>query len=294
LFFAGKVQVTIRTDLSFSHGFQPGNLVFSFRLHGMARLPAPVSAPAALSAQTHFPHLFQPLQMTHKTYFQNFFVALCAALSDDEFLAFSDTTLANLGRDAAVHAADIAYLTPLVEGLRAAHAQRGPQGKSATAATLRTAVKNFLAWAKLTNTTKVFPAFPDETQPERIDIFPGGMSALYQANQSNILQRAKYYVDKVGTTYGAQTKVAATEAAAEYQKLDDALTGRTTEHATRQEGSAAVDAGEFKVCLGLYRAYAGLLYEHFEHPERAYAYFPFPNTTGTPADGNLPSLPGQP
>ena len=232
--------------------------------------------------------------MTHKTYFHNFFVPLCAALSDDEFLAFADTALANLRRDAAAHADDVAYLTPLVEKLRAAHEQRGPQGQSATAATLRTAVKNFLAWAQLTNTTKVFPAFPNREQTERINIFPGGMDALYQADYTNILGRAKYYLDKIGTTYGTLTKVTPTEAAAEYKKLEDALTGRTTDHATRQEGSAAVDTEELNVCGGLYRAYTGLLHAHFEHPEQAYAYFPFPNTQGTPADGNLPSLPGAP
>ena len=232
--------------------------------------------------------------MTHKTYFQNFFVALCAALSDDEFLAFAETTLANLERDAATHAADIAYLTPLLDSLRTAHAQRGPQGQSATAATLRTAVKNFLTWAKLTNTTKVFPAFPNEMQAERLDIFPGGMSTLYHATQANILSRAKYYLDKISITYGTQTHVTPAEAGTEYQKLKAALTGRTTDHATRQEGSAAVDAEELRVCLGLYRAYTGLLHEHFENPELAYAFFPFPQTTGTPADANLPSLPAVP
>jgi hypothetical protein len=231
--------------------------------------------------------------MTHKTYFQNFFVALCAALSDDEFLAFADAVLANLRRDAA-SADDAAYLAPLVEHLRQAHEQRGPQGKSATAATLRTAVKNFLAWAKLTNTTKVFPAFPNAAQAERIDIFPGGMDALYRAAQTNILPRAKYYLDKIGTTYGAQTKVDAKEVAAQYKQLEDALSGRTTDHTTRQEGSAAVDVEELKVCVGLYRAYAGLLHRHFEQPEVAYATFPFPNTQGTHADANLPSLPEPP
>ena len=229
--------------------------------------------------------------MTHHSYFFNFFVPLCASLSDDEFLAFADTALANLKRDPATHADDIALLEPLVEKLRAAHVQRGPQGKSATAATLAQAVKTFLAWAKLTNTTKVFPAFPNEAQAERIDIFPGGMTALYQANQSNILKRAQYYADKIGTTYGAQTKVDPKEAAAEYKKLEDALTGRTTDHATRQEGSAAVDAEELKVCVGLYRAYTGLLHAHFENPDLAYAYFPFPNTTGPADAGNLPSPP---
>ena len=232
--------------------------------------------------------------MTHHTYFQNFFVPLCAALSDDEFLAFAETVRANLARDDQAHAEDLAYLTPLVENLRAAHAQRGPQGKSATAATLAQTVKNFLAWAQLTNTTKVFPAFPNAAQAERLDIFPGGMSALYQANQANILKRAQYYLDRIGTTYGPQTKVTPAEAAAEYHKLAGALTGRTTDHATRQEGSAAVDAEELKVCLGLYRAYTGLLREYFENPAVAYAFFPFPQTVGNSTDANLPSLPPAP
>ncbi|GAB3875780.1 hypothetical protein GCM10028824_32070 [Hymenobacter segetis] len=229
--------------------------------------------------------------MTHKTYFHNFFIPLCAALSDDEFLAFADTVLANLNRDAAAHADDIAYLAPLVEGLRTAHGQRGEQGKSATAATLRTAVKNFLAWAKLTNTTKVFPAFPDRNQAERIDIFPGGMDALYQADYTNILKRARYYLDRIGTTYSNQTKVDTKEAETQFKLLRDALEGRVTDHATRQEGSAAVDAEELKVCLGLYRAYTGRLHEYFENPEVAYSFFPFPNTVGAAADGNLPALP---
>lgn len=232
--------------------------------------------------------------MTHSTYFQNFFVALCAALSDDEFLAFADTVLANLQRDDKAHAEDLAYLEPLVAQLHKAHAQRGPLGKSATAATLGQAVKSFLAWAKLTNTTKVFPAFPDAAQAERIAIFPGGMDALYQAKQSNILERAKYYTDKIGTTYGKQTKVDAQEAASHYQALQDALTDRRTDSANKKEGAAAVDKEEEAVCEGLYRAYAGLLHQHFDHPELAYAYFPFPKTTGTAADGNLPKLPAAP
>ena len=177
--------------------------------------------------------------MTHKTYFQNFFVTLCAALSDDDFLAFADTTLANLQRDPGAHADDVALLQPLVAQLRAAHQQRGPQGRLATAATLRETVKNFLAWAQLTNTTKVFPAFPNRNQPERlaifpggmdalyqadhgnllararhylerIDIFPGGMDALYHADQANLLGRARHYLTRIGTTHGAQTKVTPT------------------------------------------------------------------------------------
>jgi hypothetical protein len=117
------------------------------------------------------------------------------------------------------------------------------------------------------------------------------MDTLYQADQTNILTRAKYYLDRISGTYGSQTKVTAAEAATQYQTLEAALTGRTTEHADQKEGSAAVDAEEQAVCRGLYRAYAGLLHLHFDHPELAYAYFPFPKTTGTAADANLPSLP---
>ncbi|AMR29244.1 hypothetical protein A0257_20520 [Hymenobacter psoromatis] len=229
--------------------------------------------------------------MTNKMYFTNFFVPLCASLSDDEFLAFAEAALANLQRDAGANADDLASLLPQVAALRAAHTQRGVGGKSASVATLQNAVRAFLQWARLTNTTHVFPAFPDQRQAERIDIFPGGMGALYQADQTNVLSRAKYYLDKISGPYGKQTGVTAAEAARQYQALEAALTGRVTAAADKRGGSAAVDAEEQTVCEGLYRAYAGLLHQHYTQPEMAYAYFPFPNSTGTATDGNLAALP---
>jgi hypothetical protein len=229
--------------------------------------------------------------MTNKTYFSNFFVALCASLSDDAFLAFAEATLANLQNDSKADAEDVALLAETVTTLRAAHGQRGPGGKVATAATLQQAVRQFLQWAQLTNVQKVFPAFPDRKQTERIDIFPGGMEALYRATQQNILGRAKYYLDKISHTYGKQTGITPEVAAARYKTLQDALTGRTTHAAEVRNGIAAVDAQEEDVCEALYRAYAGLLHRHYATPELAYAYFPFPNGTGALADGNLPALP---
>ena len=156
---------------------------------------------------------------------------------------------------------------------------------------LRDAVRAFLAWAQNTNVTKVFPAFPDRKQAERIDIFPGGMDALYRANQTNILSRAKYYLDRISVTYGAQTGITPAAAKAEYDKLETALTGRTTDTSAHRLASAAVDEHELNVCFGLYRAYAGLQHRFFEQPEKGYAYFPFPQSTGTAADGNLSNLP---
>ena len=229
--------------------------------------------------------------MTHKTYFYNFFGALAAATSDDEFLAFATATLANLQREAATYAPEIAYLEPQVAQLRATHQARGVVGKSATATDLRGAVRAFLAWAKLTNTTKVFPAFPDRKQRERIDIFPGGMDTLYRADHANLLKRAQYYLHKISGPYGAQTGVTPAQAAEQYAALETALTNRTTDAATTRGHSAAIDEQEEVVCLGLYRAYARLLNVYFEHPAQAYTYFPFPHTTGQPEDANLPSLP---
>lgn len=229
--------------------------------------------------------------MTNKTYFSNFFVPLCASLNDDEFLVFAEGVVTNLQQGGADSPDDLAVLKPQVEKLRAAHAQRGMGGKSASVVTLKQTVREFLQWAKLTNVQRVFPAFPDREQAERIDIFPGGMDALYRADQTNILSRAKYYLDKISGTYGQQTGVTAAEAAAKYAALEEALTNRINATADKRSGSAAVGAEELTVCGGLYRAYAGLLHQHYERPEMAYAYFPFPNTTGSAADGNLVSLP---
>ncbi len=229
--------------------------------------------------------------MTNRTYFSNFFVPLCASLSDDDFQAFAEAVLANLQKDPNADAADVAGLEAALVPLRAAHIQHGVGGKSGSVATLRLAVRSFLAWAKLTNVQKVFPAFPDRQQAERVDIFPGGMDALYRADQGTVLNRAKYYLDKISGTYGGKTGVKAADAAAQYQLLKEALQGRTTHAAEVRTGAAAVDVEEQTVCGALYRAYAGALHRHFEHPDRAYAYFPFPNSAGTAADGNLASLP---
>ena len=228
--------------------------------------------------------------MTNKTYFSNFFVPLCASFSDDEFLAFAEAVAANLKKDPKANADDLVFLEAQVEQLRATHTKRGVGGKSASVATLQGAVRNFLQWAKLTNIQKVFPAFPDRKQAERIAIFPGGMDALYRADQTNMLSRAKYYLDKISGTYGGKTGITPADAAAQYKMLEDALAGRTTDAADKRGGSAAVDAEELLVCGGLYRAYGGLLHQHYQQPELAYSYFPFPNSTGTVADGNLASL----
>ncbi|SHL12423.1 hypothetical protein [Hymenobacter psychrotolerans] len=230
--------------------------------------------------------------MTNKTYFTNFFYALAASLSDDEFLAFAETVLGNLQQQAhATAAADAATLAPQVAALRAAHTQRGPQGRSAGSATLAQTVRTFLQWARLTNTTKIFPAFPDPRQPERVAIFPGGMDALYRADQGNVLSRARYYLDKISKDYGAQTGIKPAEAEAQYQLLEQALSGRATERAQQRGGSAAIDEAEQAVCLGLYQAYAGLLHAHYQDPAQAYALFPFPKTTGQPEDANLAAVP---
>lgn len=229
--------------------------------------------------------------MTNKTHFTNFMVPLCASLSDDAFLAFAEAVLANMKKDPDADPADVAALAETVTQLRTEHTKLGVGGKAASTATLKTVVRQFLQWAQLTNVQKVFPVFPDRKQAERIDIFPGGMDALYRADQTNILGRAKYYLDKISKTYGAKTGVTPEVAAAQYQLLQEALTGRTTHSSEVRSGSAAVDAEELVVCGALYRAYAGLLHRHYERPELAYAYFPFPNSTGTPADGNLASLP---
>lgn len=230
--------------------------------------------------------------MTNKTYFINFFDALAASQSDDEFLAFAEASLANLKREAAVYAAEIVLLEPLVQELRARHTQQGERGKSATAASLKKVVREFLQYVKLTNTTKVFPAFPDRTQTERIDIFPGGMDNLYQADNTNILSRATYYLDKITGLYGAQTGVPASDATTWKKKIKDAIEGRTTDASGQRQVSAAIDEQEMKVCDGLYFAYTGVQRQHYLQPEAGHAYFPFPNSTGDATkDDNLASLP---
>ena len=121
---------------------------------------------------------------------------------------------------------------------------------------------------------------------------PGGMDALYQADNTNILSRATYYLDKIATTYGTQTKVPALDATNWKKKIKDAVEGRTVETGDQRKASAAIDEQEIHVCDGLYFAYTGVQRKHYLQPEAGHAYFPFPESTGKPeVDDNLPSLP---
>lgn len=107
------------------------------------------------------------------------------------------------------------------------------------------------------------------------------MDALYRADQSNLLSRAHYYLDKISGPDGKQTGITAAEATAQYHKLEAALAARTTAAADKRS-AAAVDAEEAAVCSGLYRAYAGLLHRHSAQPELVYACFPLPASTAPP------------
>ncbi len=229
--------------------------------------------------------------MTHKMFFQNFFLALAASVSDDDFLAFAVTALANLDADGG-YPAEADFLRTQVAELQKQHQARGVVGgKVAKSATFQQAVRSFLAWAKLTNTQRVFPAFPDRNQTERIDILPGGMDYLYRADNDNVVERVTYYLDKISKTYGTQTKVTPAEAAAQLKLLAEAATGNTTGKAGTKKASAAIDTQELVVAEDLYRTYTATLAKNWEDPMQAYALFPFPNTTGGPEDGNLPELP---
>ena len=220
--------------------------------------------------------------MQYQSYYFNFFTALGASLSDDDFLAFVRQTYANLLADPA-QAARAARLKPFLDAQTAARQAAGTGGKSGKTATLGQTIRAFFAWVRLTNATTVFAKFPFPTMEERLTILPKGVSGLYDADHSELLAEATTYVEglkKYGATLGA---TAGQEGDAWLTKLKTALEGRGTQVKDTKSASTALDDAELKTCAVLFGIHGGLLEDHAESPKLAAAFFPYPDSVGTDA-----------
>ncbi len=229
--------------------------------------------------------------MQYQSYYFNFFTALAASLSDDDFLTFVRQTYANLAADPA-QAARAARLKPFVEAQIAARQAAGTGGKSGKAATLGQTIRAFYQWVRLTNATTVFAKFPLPTMQARIDILPKGNTGLYQADHSELLAEATTYVDGL-KQYKATLGDEAWQAGDEWLgKLQDTLSGRGKEVKNDKAAITALDDAEQASCVVLFGIHGGLIEDHAESPKMAAAFFPFPDSDGTdePAPAPLPGV----
>ena len=225
--------------------------------------------------------------MQYQSYYFNFFTALAASLSDDDFLTFVRQTYANLLAEPA-QAARAARLKPLLDAQNAARQAAGTGGKSGKAATLGQTIRAFYGWVRLTNATTVFAKFPLPTMEERIQILPKGNTGLYQADHSELLAEATVYVDGLQKYKATLGDAAGTEGDAWLLKLKNALSGRGNEEKDLKAASTSLDDAEKAACVVLFGIHGGLLETYFESPMLAAAFFPFPDSAGEEAAQTAP------
>ncbi|WP_210514649.1 hypothetical protein [Hymenobacter terricola] len=215
--------------------------------------------------------------MQYQSYYQNFFLALAASLSDDAFMAFVEQTYRNLAADPA-RAAEAALLQPLYNAQRQARQAAGSGGQSGKVATLGTTIREFLAWVRLTNATTVFAKFPNPGAEERLTILPHGATGLYDADHGELLTEATTYVDGLKLYQDTLGKTAGEEGDAWLLKLSNALSGRGTEVKTGKVASSALDTAEHATCVVLFRLHGRLLDAFAATPAQAAAFFPYPDS----------------
>ena len=220
--------------------------------------------------------------MQYQSYYFNFFTALAASVSDDDFLTFVRQTYTNLLADPA-QAARAARLKPFVEAQNAARQAAGTGGKSGKSATLGQIIRAFNQWVRLTNATTVFAKFPLPTMTERIEILPKGATGIYQADHGELLAEATTYVDGLKLYKGKLGNDAWTEGDAWLDKLDQALSGRGREVKNEKSASTALDDAERATCVVLFGIHGGLIEDHAASPMQAAAFFPYPDSEGPAA-----------
>ena len=220
--------------------------------------------------------------MQYQSYYFNFFTALAASLSDDDFLTFVRQTYTNLLADPA-QAARAARLKPFVEAQNAARQAAGTGGKSGKVMTLGQTIREFFGWVRLTNNTTVFAKFPYPTDEARLIIMPKGVSGLYNADHTELLAEATTYVDGLKLYKGKLGNDAWTEGDAWLDKLDQALSGRGREVKNEKSASTALDDAEKATCVVLFGIHGGLVEDHAASPMQAAAFFPYPDSEGPAA-----------
>lgn len=226
--------------------------------------------------------------MQYQSYYFNFFFALAASLSDDDFLTFVRQTYTNLAADPA-QAARAARLKPLLDKQAAARQAAGTGGKSAKVLTLGQTIRAFLQWVRLTNNTTVFAKFPFPTDEARVVIMPKGVSGLYEAINSELLAEATTYVNGLKKYKATLGDDAWTEGDKWLLKLDDALSGRSKEVKDDKTASTALDDAETATCVVLFGIHGGLIEDHAASPKQAAAFFPYPDSEGPAAAPAAPN-----
>jgi hypothetical protein len=203
--------------------------------------------------------------------FDNFFANL--RLNRDQFADMAAFTLQALRQEA--KGKYDALADPLELALtdyRAAHAgQLSGEGQAATI-TVAQALADFKAYVKKVERKVIIPTY-DAGSPDLKALFPQGRSGLTKSSQAQVEDAFTAFLDALDARPTAFTSPVRTEGRAVLAALTAAL--QRADGLAKTAGTQRIDLhdGRQATCVALFRAYATLLAEHAEKPERVAAFF---------------------
>jgi hypothetical protein len=220
--------------------------------------------------------------------FENFFTNL--RLNRDQFADMAAFTLQALRQgakgqyDALADALEVA-----LTDYRTAHAgQLSGEGQAATL-TVAQALADFKAYVKRVERKVIVPTY-EEGSPDLKALFPQGRAGLTKSNQAQVEDAFTAFLDALDARPTAFTSPLRTEGRAVLAALTAAL--RRADGAATTAGTQRIDLhdGRQAACVALFRAYATLLAEHAEKPQRVAAYFDLSQAdTGGSKKAKLPA-----
>jgi hypothetical protein len=208
----------------------------------------------------------------YQSRFANFFLNL--RLNRAEFGDMAAFTLQALQQHApaARYAPLVADLEAALTAYRSTHAGQLSGEARGTTLTVAQALNDFRAYLKRVERQHVTPTY-DEGSADLKAIFPTGRSGLSKSNQAVVLDRFTAFLQALDQRPDAFPVKVRDEGRTAHAALAQALARAAGHEASADTLRDDLHDGREATARQLFRAYATLLLEHYEQPQRVAAYF---------------------
>ena len=201
--------------------------------------------------------------------FENFFLNL--RLNRAQFADMAAFTLQALRADAA-HKPLADALDAALSGYRTAHVGQLSGEAHGSVLTVAQALTDFKEYVKRVERKVLIPAY-EPGSPDLAAILPKGRSGLTKASQGKVEDAFTAFLDALDARPPVFTSPLRTEGRKVLQALSTALNRADAQTKTTDDQRLDLHDGREAACLVLFRAYATLLAEFAEQPQRVAAFF---------------------
>ena len=201
--------------------------------------------------------------------FENFFLNL--RLNRDQFADMAAFSLQALQASAA-HKPLADALDAALAGYRTAHAGQLSGEAHGAVVTVAQALADFTDYVKRVERKVINPAY-EPGSPDLAAILPKGRSGLTKASQAKVEDAFTAFLDALDARPTVFTSPIRAEGRRVLAALSTALNRADTQTKAANDQRLDLHDGREAACLALFRAYATLLLEFAEQPQRAAAFF---------------------